>query len=387
MRAVVAPDSFKGSLNAREVAESISLGLRRVVPDVEVAECPMADGGEGTVQALVDATGGRLVRETVTGPLGEPTVAAFGVLGDGRTAVIEMAAAAGLPLVPPERRDPRITTTFGVGELVLRALDLGVRRVILGIGGSATNDGGAGFAQALGARLLDARGQELPRGGAALARLDRIDVSGLDSRLRSIDFLVACDVDNPLVGPRGAAAVFGPQKGATQATVAELDMALTRFAAVAARDLGLDVAGHPGAGAAGGLGAGLLVFCRAELRPGVEIVIEATGLRQRLAGADLVLTGEGRVDGQTLSGKTPLGVVRAARAACGPSVPVVILAGSVGAGADRLYAHGVTALLPIAPGPITLEDAIARASELLADAAERALRLLLAGREWLRVER
>lgn len=382
MRVVIAPDSFKGSATAREVATAIAAGLRRVAPDLDVVICPMADGGEGTVEALVDATGGRLLTATVTGPLGEKVSAAYGLLGDGETAVIEMAAAAGLPLVPPDRRDPRITTTFGVGELVARALDQGARRLILGIGGSATNDGGAGFAQALGARLLDAAGRPLPPGGAAVARLDRIDASGLDPRLRQVRCFVACDVDNPLTGPRGAAAVFGPQKGATRDRdmVTELDAALARFAEVVARDLGVDVADRPGAGAAGGLGAGLLAFCNAELRPGVEIVIDATGLRAKLAGASLVITGEGRLDGQTLAGKTPFGVLRAARQVCGPAVPVLILAGSVGAGAEALYPHGATALVPIAPGPITLEDAVARTSELLADTAERCLRLLLAGR-------
>lgn len=380
LRVVIAPDSFKGAATAREVANAIAAGLLRVTPELDVVTRPMADGGEGTVEALVDGTGGQIITETVTGPLGEPVSARYGLLGDGETAVIEMAAAAGLPLVPADRRDPRVTTTFGVGELVSRALDRGARRLILGIGGSATNDGGAGFAQALGARLLDAEGRPLPPGGAALSRLDRIDVAGLDPRLRQVRCLVACDVDNPLTGPRGAAAVFGPQKGATPATVAELDAALARFAAVVARDLGVEIGDRPGAGAAGGLGGGLLAFCNADLRPGVEIVIEATGLRTALVDADLVITGEGRLDGQTMSGKTPFGVLRAARQVRGADVPVILLGGSIGPGAETLYEHGATALVPIAPGPIALADAMAQTPRLLADAAERCLRLLLAGR-------
>ena len=277
MRVLVAPDSFKGSAAALAVAQAMARGVRAVFPEAEVLPVPIADGGEGTVEALVVATGGALREATVTGPLGQPVVARWGVLGDGETAVVEMAAASGLPLVPRERRDPRRTTTRGTGELMRAALDAGSRKLVVGIGGSATNDGGTGMARALGARFLGPDGAELPEGGAALARLDRVDLSGLDPRLAGAELLVACDVDNPLTGPRGASAVYGPQKGATPEMVRELDAALCRFAERAREATGRDVAGRPGAGAAGGLGAGLLFFTPARLRPGVEIVLEATG--------------------------------------------------------------------------------------------------------------
>jgi len=336
----------------------------------------MADGGEGTVQALVDATGGRLITATVRGPLGDPVEATFGMMGDGETAVIEMAQASGLPLVPPERRNPLVTTTYGTGELILRALDEGARRLIIGIGGSATNDGGAGMAQALGARLLDAAGRDLEPGGAALANLARIDLTGLDPRARSLQITVACDVDNPLTGPRGASAVFGPQKGATPEMVAQLDTALRRFAEVIRRDLGLDVDPIPGAGAAGGLGAGLMAFLGAQLRRGVEIVVEATGLDRHLAGADLCLTGEGNTDFQTVRGKTPMGVATVARR---HGVPVICLSGGLGRDYHEIYDVGIDAALSIVPGPVDLDTAIREAPRFIADATERALRLVAVG--------
>src|SRR3989441_8270157 len=257
MRILIAPQSLKGSLTAAEAGQAIAQGVRAAYPQAEIEIVPVADGGEGTVQALVDATGGQIVQQTVTGPLGEPVTAFFGLLGDGRTAALEMAAAAGLPLVPPDKRDPRITTTYGVGELIRAALDRGSRRFIIGIGGSATNDGGAGMAQALGDHLLDARGLELPPGGAALATLDRIHVGGVHADWSKAGVQGACDVTNPLTGPHGASAAYGPQKGATPQMVAELDAALRRLAAVIRRDLGREVETLPGAGAAGGLGAGL----------------------------------------------------------------------------------------------------------------------------------
>lgn len=376
MKIVIAPDSYKGSLTAAEVAEAMAAGVRRVWPDAEVALVPMADGGEGTVQALVDATGGRLITATVRGPLGDPVEATFGMMGDGETAVIEMAQASGLPLVPRDRRNPLVTTTYGTGELILRALDEGARRLIIGIGGSATNDGGAGMAQALGARLLDAEGRELEHGGAALARLERIDLSGLDPRVRSLQITVACDVDNPLTGPRGASAVFGPQKGATPEMVAQLDAALKRWAEVIKRDLGKDVDAIPGAGAAGGLGAGLMALLDAQLRRGVEIVVEATGLERHLDGADLCLTGEGNTDFQTAHGKTPMGVAAAARRR---GVPVICLSGGLGRDYQQIYDVGIDAALPIVPGPVDLDTAIQEAARFVADAAERALRLVALG--------
>lgn len=374
-RIVVAPDSFKGSATARQVAEAIARGLRRTLPDTRVDTVPMADGGEGTVEALVDATGGRYVEVEVTGPLGEPVHACFGMLGDGSTAVIEMAAASGLPLVPPERRNPMVTTTYGTGELIRAALDRGARRIIIGIGGSATVDGGVGMAQALGARFLDASGNPLGWGGGVLARLDRIDLSAMDPRLRDAELLVACDVSNPLYGPEGAAPVFGPQKGATPAMVAVLDANLRHLADVIRRDIGMDVSTLRGGGAAGGLGAGLVAFCGARLRPGVELVIEAVNLEARLQGADLVVTGEGALDRQTPFGKTPAGVGRLARRL---GIPAVAIVGSIGEGVDRqvLEACGLAGICSIVPRPMTLDEAMQKTEALLEQAAERLAWLL-----------
>ena len=378
MRIIIAPDSFKGSMSALVVAQAMERGVLAVFPGAEVVKVPIADGGEGTVEALVAATGGRLERATVTGPLGEPVVAAWGVLGDGRTAVVEMAAASGLPLVPPGRRDPRTTSTFGTGQLVRAVLDAGLPRLVIGIGGSATNDGGTGLASALGARFLDAQGRELPPGGAALARLDRIDLDRLDPRLANLELLVACDVDNPLTGPRGASAVYGPQKGATPEMVAELDRALGVLARVATAGTGRAVADRPGAGAAGGLGAGLLWFTPARLRPGVEIVLEATGFEAQVAGADLVITGEGRTDAQTAMGKAPVGVAAVARR---HGVPVVCLSGGLGEGADAVLGHGIAVVASIVPGPMTLEACMERGAELAEAAAARACRFIRIGLE------
>lgn len=377
MRIVIAPDSFKGSLTAAQAAGAMGRGVQAALPGAEVVRLPMADGGEGTLDALVAATGGQVLTAAVTGPLGEPLSARWGLLGDGRTGVIEMAAASGLLLVPPERRDPTATTTYGTGELIRHALNQGVERLVVGIGGSATNDGGAGMVMALGGQLLGRDGRPLGFGGAALLGLDRIDLSGLDPRLARVELLVACDVDNPLTGPRGASAVYGPQKGATPEMVPLLDRALSRLAAVMARDLGRDVAGLPGAGAAGGLGAGLMGFLGAGLAPGVEVVMEAVRFDELLTGADLVLTGEGRTDGQTLAGKVPLGV---ARRAARRKVPVVVLSGGVTPDAMTLHEHGITALLSIADGPMPLEQAMARAAELLERTAGEVARLVDLGR-------
>src|SRR5690606_515448 len=293
---------------AKEVAAAIAAGVRKVWPDARIDCVPLADGGEGTVEALVEATGGRFVQARVTGPLGEPVEAVYGLLGDGETAVIEMAAASGLPLVPPDRRDPARATTRGTGELIRAALDRGCRRLIIGIGGSATNDGGAGMAQALGVSFRGRHGRVLPLGGLALRELEAIDLSGLDPRIRETEIVAACDVDNPLYGPRGASAVYGPQKGATPELVEALDQALRRYAEVLYRDLGIDVQAIPGSGAAGGLGAGLVALLGAQLKPGIELVLEALDFRRRLEGADLVIAAEGGVDRQTAFGKAPSGV-------------------------------------------------------------------------------
>ena len=306
MRVIIAPDSYKGSVSALEVARAMQRGVQTVFPHAEIQLVPIADGGEGTVEAMVASTGGTVVKKSVQGPLGTSVEAYYGLLGDKVTAVIEMAAASGLPLVPKAQRDPRGTTTYGTGELIKAALDAGAKRLVIGIGGSATNDGGAGMLQALGVRFLDAAGQELPPGGAALAKLASIDMSGLDARLAQTDILVACDVDNPLCGPRGASAVYGPQKGATPAIVQELDAALVRYARVAQEVTGKDAAEIAGAGAAGGLGAGFLFFTEGRLCPGVDVVLETANFEEMVKQADLVLTGEGCTDYQTAYGKAPV---------------------------------------------------------------------------------
>src|SRR5437763_7226515 len=376
MRIIIAPQSLKGSLTAAEAGQAIALGVQAVYPDAEIDIVPIADGGEGTVQALVDATGGEIVQQRVTGPLGEPVTAFFGLLGDGRTAALEMAAAAGLPLVPPSRRDPRITTTYGVGELILAAMDRGCRHFIIGIGGSATNDGGAGMAQALGASLLNAEGRELERGGAALATLSRISTAGLDARLQECTLEVACDVTNPLCGSTGASAIYGPQKGATPEMVVELDAALAHYAQIIERDLGKSVSDIPGSGAAGGLGAGLLTFLHATLRPGAQIVLEAVQLEKHLHAADLVITAEGQLDSQTAYGKS-VGAVAALAKRHG--LPVVALAGSLGDGYQVVYSLGVDAVAVLPSGPMTLSYAMEHAAQLTSDSTERALRLLRVG--------
>jgi glycerate kinase len=376
MRIVVAPDSFKGSVSALGVANAMEKGIKQIIPDCEVLKVPIADGGEGTVEALVTATGGQLMYEEVAGPLGTPVKACFGILGDGLTAVIEMAAASGLPLVPQEKRDPRITTTFGTGQLIKAVLDKGIRKIIIGIGGSATNDGGTGMATALGAKFLANDGSELPAGGAALAKLARIDLAGLDKRLQDTVMMVACDVDNPLCGPRGASAVYGPQKGATPQMVAELDAALRTFGEIAKATVGKDIAELPGAGAAGGLGAGLMYFTNAELRPGVEIVLEATGFTSLVKTVDLVITGEGKTDFQTAYGKAPVGVAKIAKQF---QIPVVCLAGGLGKGADDVLSQGIDALMSVVPQPMALEDCMQQGERLIEEAAARVVRIIKIG--------
>lgn len=381
MKVVIAPDSFKESLSARAVAEAIAAGWARVYPDADLLLCPMADGGEGTVDAVLAATGGERQQTEVSGPLGDPVIATWGLL-PGQRAVIEMAEASGLHLVEPVRRDVLRASSFGTGELIRAALDAGVRRIVLGLGGSATNDGGAGLLCALGVRMLDVEGRDLPPGGAALARLRHIDLTGLDTRLAQVEVLVAADVDNPLCGPRGASAVFGPQKGATAAQVEQLDAALAHYADVMAATLGEDLRDQPGVGAAGGLGFAARAVLKAAFRPGVQLVAELAGLAEALRGADLVITGEGRLDGQSLHGKTPVGVARLARAA---GVPVIALAGSLGEGYQRLYAEGIGAAFSLAPGPLSLEQAMAEAGpQLSARAADLARVWQIAGSAALR---
>jgi glycerate kinase len=376
MRVVIAPDKFKGSLSAVDAAAAIARGVARACPEASIAIVPMADGGEGTTQALVAATGGSYHDAQVTGPLGEPVIARFGLLGDGKTAVVEMAAASGLVLVPHGKRNPLIATTRGTGELILAAIATGGRRLIVGIGGSATNDGGAGLGQALGYRLLDRAGRDLEPGGGALDRLAQIDRSQRRTELDGVEIAVACDVSNPLCGTEGASAVYGPQKGASPEMVARLDDNLAHFAEIVDRDLGVSIKDLAGSGAAGGLGGGLVAFAEGKLQPGVKLIIDAVKLADRLDGADLCLTGEGAIDAQSAFGKTAVGVARLARSL---QCPCLALAGSIGSGAEAVLDQGIDAYFSICPGPISLEEAIARAEPLLEQAAVQAVRATMTG--------
>ena len=373
MKFVLAPDSFKESMTATDAVTAMQRGVLSVFPDADCVGAPMADGGEGTTEALADALGGVIVIAPVHDALGRPVSARYGYVGTERLAIVEIAAAAGIDLVAVADRDPRITSSYGVGELIGHALDRGASRFIVGLGGSVTNDGGAGMLQALGAQLLDAQGQDLPGGGAALARLDRIDLSTLDPRLAGTTFEIASDVTNPLLGATGASAVFGPQKGADPAMVGELDAALGVYSTVIAALTGQDVAARPGAGAAGGLGAAFLAFFRADMRRGVDVVMDAVHLADLIAGADFVLTGEGSIDLQTLNGKTPLGV---AEAAAVHGVPVIAFAGRIGSGAEVLYDHGFTALVPIVQSVSDLPGALADGAANLERAVATTCRLL-----------
>ena len=376
MRIVIAPQGFKGNLSSLQVSQAINNGIKRVIPDAITTIVPMADGGQGTMQALVDARGGEMIPVEVTDPLGGRVTAHWAFLSDKATGVIEMAAASGLSLVPPQKLNPLLATTYGTGELIKAALESGCRKLIIGIGGSATNDGGVGMAQALGVKLLDAKGEDLAFGGAALADLEHIDITAIDPRLAECDVLLACDVSNPLCGPQGASAVYGPQKGATGEMVVKLDAALAHYADVIKRDLGIDVSDVPGAGAAGGLGAGLIVFLKARVLPGVDIVIEATGLAEHLKEASLVFTAEGRIDSQTACGKVPVGVARKAK---NFGLPVIVIVGEIADGYQAVYQQGIDAVFSIAPGPISLDQSMVEAEKLTTDLAERATRLFMCG--------
>ena len=370
---VLAPDSFKGSLSAKDVCLSMEKGIYNVLPNAKCICVPMADGGEGTMQSLVDCTDGTIIEQIVTGPLGIPIKAHYGIMGDGQTAAIEMASAAGLHLVNERTKNPLLTTTYGVGELVKACLDKGIKKIILGIGGSATNDGGAGFAQALGAKLLDKERNELPFGGEALLRLDKIDISMLDKRLESISIEVACDVTNPLCGNNGASHVFGPQKGANRKMIESLDKALLHYSHVIKEQLNKDVANVEGAGAAGGLGAGLLAFTNATLRKGVDIIIDYTKLRDIILGADFVFTGEGGIDFQTKFGKTPYGVACLTKEA---NKKVIAIAGYVGKDIESLY-DKFDAIFGITPGVITMSEAVNTVKYNIERTTENIIRLLL----------
>ncbi|MDA7014877.1 glycerate kinase [Pseudomonas cerasi] len=372
MKIVIAPDSFKDSLSAQAVADAIASGLAEVWPHAELIKCPMADGGEGTIEALLAACNGELMSASVSGPLGAPVNAQWGWLAESRTAIIEMAMASGLQLLTLAQRDACVTSTEGTGQLISAALDAGARRVILAIGGSATNDGGSGMLSALGARFLDADDQTLAPGGLALADLARIDLSGFDPRLSDVCVEIAADVDNPLCGPNGASSIFGPQKGASPEQVMALDAALGCFADHTAQVLGQDLRDSPGSGAAGGMGFAAKAYLKASFRAGVEVVADLTGLEHALIGADLVITGEGRFDAQTLRGKTPLGVARVARRR---QVPVIVLAGTLGEGYEQLYAQGIGAAFALVSGPMSLEQACRDTRRLLHERARDVARL------------
>lgn len=372
MRIVIAPDSFKGSLSSLEVAEAMERGVKRVLPESTTILLPLSDGGEGLVDSLVVASGGNLLEYEVQGPLGSPVLAQMGLLGDGKTAVIEMAQASGLTLITEEERNPLITSTFGTGQLIEKALDLGCTKLVIGLGGSATNDGGMGMAQALGFRFLDKKGQPLGSGGAELARLATIDTGHVDPRLHNVQIEVACDVDNPLTGPQGASHIYGPQKGATPEMVEFLDKALANYDRVLQKDLGQDVGLTPGAGAAGGLGAALMALVGGKLVSGIELVLRVLGFAEKTKGAQLVLTGEGKFDAQSAYGKVPVGV---GRQSLKLGVPVVVVAGTVLPDAEVLHAEGITAYFSILNKPMSLQEAMDNGAELVENQVAEVMRL------------
>ena len=376
MKILVAPQEFKGSISALSVAEAAETGVMRVFPEAEVVLCPVADGGDGTLETLVEVSGGEVRTCSVQNPIGETITAQWGAMGDGVTAVIEMARTSGLALLSLDERDPLNSSTFGLGQAILEALNQGFRKFIVGIGGSATNDAGAGMAQALGATLLNAEGKSIAFGGAALADLRSIDISKMDTRIENSQFMVACDVSNPLTGDEGASAVYGPQKGATPEMVAQLDNALLNFAEIVKKDIGKNVSEISGAGAAGGLGAGMLAFMGAELKAGVDIVLETVQLREKLSDVDLVITGEGGMDFQTVYNKAPIGVARIAGEF---NIPTIAIAGLLGQNFTVVHDHGIRAATSIVDGPISLEESSERASELISNSVEESLRFISVG--------
>ncbi len=375
MKIVIAPDSFKESQTSVEAAAAIKTGILKIFPEAEIDTLPVADGGEGTVESLVEGMNGQSIKKTVTGPLGEKVEAEYGIL-PGKVGVIEMASASGLGLVPPGKRNPLVTTTYGTGELILDAVRKGCRKIIIGIGGSATNDGGTGMARALGYRFIDAGGSEIPEGGGGLSLLDRIETSEVLEEISGINFLVACDVKNPLFGPEGASRVYGPQKGASAEEVALLDKNLEHLSSIVKKDLEGDIAETPGAGAAGGLGFGLMAFCGAELKSGIEIILDLVDFDTYLDDTDLVVTGEGKIDGQSIYGKVPVGI---ARRAGKYGIPVLALVGGMGDDVDIVYNYGIDAVMGSVNNAMPLSEAMERSHELLIDAASRAMRMIRIG--------
>ncbi|HID0780239.1 TPA: glycerate kinase [Clostridium botulinum] len=380
MKFILAPDSFKESMTAKEVAYAMEKGIKKVLKNAECVKVPMADGGEGTVQSLVDATNGQIVHSEVTGPDGKNKVhAVFGILGDYKTAVIEMSSASGIHLIESEKRNPLYTTTYGTGELIKKALDKGVSTILIGIGGSATNDGGAGMVTALGAKLLDKDKNEIPLGGGYLDKLEEIDLKKLDERLKYVDIKVACDVDNPLLGEKGTSYVFGPQKGATHEIVKILDKNLASFANIIENKLGKNIKEVPGAGAAGGLGFGLMAFLNAKLEKGIDLVIEYTKLREKVKNADIVFTGEGSIDFQTIFGKTPFGVAKVAKEF---NIPVIAFAAHIGDDIDILYENGIDSIVGILRGVTDLKSALKEGKINVEKASENITRILDVARRY-----
>lgn len=378
MNILAAPDSFKGSLTALEVAENIQKGIRNFDERINVELLPMADGGEGTVQSLVDATNGEIIKKEVTGPLGKKVEAFYGILGDQKTAVIEMAAASGLPLVPKAKRNPLKTTTYGTGELILSALEHGVEQIIVGIGGSATNDAGVGMAQALGAEILDKNGKEVAFGGEHLNEIKEINLENLDPRIKNTEILVACDVDNPLFGRNGAAYVYAPQKGADPYMVEQLDNNLRKFNEIVKEELNKNINEIPGAGAAGGLGAGLVAFLDAELKAGIDIILELMNFEKKLENIDLVITGEGMLDGQSINGKTPIGVARKAKE---KGIAVIAIAGTLGIGVEKVLDYGIDAYYSIINKPSELDLIIKESPKLIQSLSEQIIRTIYSAKK------
>lgn len=370
---VLAPDSFKESMTAKEVCESMEAGIKKINKDITCIHVPMADGGEGTMQSLVDATCGKIYSLNVVGPLGDEIEAEYGILGDGEIGILEMASASGIHLVPKEKRNPLITTSYGTGQLIKACLDKGVKKLLIGIGGSATNDGGAGVVQALGGKLLDKDGNELEFGGGELKKLHKIDLTNFDNRLKDVKIEVACDVNNPLCGEKGASNVFGPQKGATPEIIDLLDDSLNHYASVIKEQIGKDVLNVPGAGAAGGLGAGLMAFLNGELKKGIEMVIEYSKLEEKVKDADMVWTGEGSIDFQTQYGKTPIGVAKIAKKY---NKPVIALAGRVGDNIDVLYENGIDSIFGIIRELTDLDKALLNGKKNIQKTSEDIVRLI-----------
>ncbi|EST51829.1 glycerate kinase [Brevibacillus panacihumi W25] len=373
MRVVVAPDSFKGSISARDLCAAARRGIHAVDPEIEVIELPLADGGEGTVENMVYSTKGQTRLVQVNDPLGRPIRAVYGILGDDATVIIEMAQASGLPLLRPDERNPLITSSFGTGELIVHALNEGYRKFIIGLGGSATNDGGVGMLKALGASFYDQDDVLLPKGGASLEKLSYMDLSGLDKRLQESTFTIASDVNNPLCGANGASAVFGPQKGATPEMVQRLDMALSRFADVVEKQLGVDVRHLPGSGAAGGMGAGLLAFLHAEFKSGIELVMDAIQFEQNIQAADLIITGEGKLDEQTMAGKVIAGVCKKAKPY---QIPTIAICGGMELTSEQMDEIGLLAGFSIVPKPCSLDEAMEQAEGWVQERVEQIIRFM-----------